>query len=147
MGLITFLSSQPGRSGPPSALWAYLMNLAHAPLYGLLALWMALMLPRESGWPRIDPRNASFVIAAVLAFGVTDELHQHFVVRRDLSLLDLGTDLTAAASTLWVAASAGRSDASEQGMIGRLLLAAGLCLAAAAAATSVPRFFSGVGWM
>jgi VanZ family protein len=147
MGLITILSSRPGHAGPPSALWAYLMNLAHAPLYGLLALWMALLVPRELGWPRIDVRWSSLVLAAVLAFGVTDELHQHFVVRRDLSLLDLGTDLTAAACTLWVAASVGRREASEQGTAGRLLLAAGLCLAAAALATSVPRFFPGVGWM
>jgi VanZ family protein len=147
MGLISFLSSRPGRSGAPSALWAFLMNLAHAPLYGLLALWMALLLPRENGWPRIDSRTSTFVIAALMAFGVTDELHQHFVVRRDLSLLDLGTDLTAAACSLWVAASVGRSDSTEQGTVGRLLLAAGLCLAAAAAATSVPRFFPGVGWM
>ena len=66
MGLITFLSSQPGRSGPPSALWAYLMNFAHAPLYGLLALWMALLLPRENGWPRID---RSFVDAERMVHG------------------------------------------------------------------------------
>jgi VanZ family protein len=128
-------------------VWAFLMNLAHAPLYGLLALWMALLLPRELDWPRIDLRTSSSVLAAVMAFGVTDELHQHFVVRRDLSLLDLGTDWTAAACTLWVAASVGRASASQQGTLGRLLLAAGLCLAAAAAATTVPRFFPGVGWM
>lgn len=128
-------------------LWAYLSNLAHAPLYGLLALWMALLLPRESGWPRIDLRSASLVLAGVAAFGVVDELHQRFVARRDLSLLDLATDLTAGACTLWVAASAGRPRASDTGLYGRLLVSSGLCLAAAAAATSVPRFFPGVGWM
>jgi VanZ family protein len=147
MGLITLLSSQPSRDGPASALWAFLMNLAHAPLYGLLALWMALLLSREHGWPRIDVRSAALVLAGVAAFGVADELHQHFVVRRDLSALDLGTDLTAGACTLWVAASAGRASASDLALAGRLLVSAGLCLGAAAAATVVPRFFPGVGWM
>lgn len=153
MGLITWLSSRPGGAAPASALWAYLSNLAHAPLFGLLALWMALLLPRETrwprktGWPRIDLRSAACVLAAVLTFGICDELHQHLVVRRDLSALDLGTDFTAAACTLWVAASAGHAQASELGLAGRLLVSVGLCLGAAAVATAVPRFFPGVGWM
>src|SRR5687767_14469361 len=89
MGLIALLSSRPGRAGAPSVLWAYLANLAHAPLYGLLALWTALLLERERGWPRIDLRGAGSVLAGLLAFGIADELHQHLVVRRDLSALDL----------------------------------------------------------
>jgi VanZ family protein len=153
MGLITALSSVPGRPGGTSATWAYLSNLGHAPLFGLLALWAALLLPREAvpsrpgRWPRLDARGHAAVLAGVLAFGVIDELHQLSTGRRDFSVLDLATDLTGAACVLWVAAAVGHPRSTGAGVAGRLMVSAGLCLAAAAVATWLPGFFEGVAWM
>ena len=42
-----FLSSRPGEDLPSSFLWSWAGNLAHAPLFGLLALWLALAAPRR----------------------------------------------------------------------------------------------------
>jgi len=153
MGLITALSSIPGRPGGTSATWAYLSNLGHAPLFGLLALWAALLLPREplpsrpGRWPRLDVRGVATILAGVLAFGVVDELHQLSTGTRDFSVLDLVTDLTGAACVLWVAADVGRARSSGAGAAGRLMVSAGLCLAAAGVATWLPGFFEGVAWM
>ena len=147
MGLISASSSAPGRRSGGSLWWAYVANLAHAPLFGLLGLWMALLLPRERGWPRIDRRGAPLVLGGVAAFGIFDELHQLLVAGRDFSVLDLTTDVTAGACVLWVAAHAGQPEASQRELCGRLLLCTGLCLAVAALSTSLPGFFPGVGWM
>src|SRR5690606_20164179 len=66
MALIWWLSSLSGDAGPPSILGGFVNNLAHAPLFGLLALWLALLLPRSNGWPRLDRRTATQVLLAVL---------------------------------------------------------------------------------
>jgi hypothetical protein len=153
MALISALSELPGHPGGTSVSWVYLTNLGHAPLFGLLGLWMALLLPRQAGaprggtWPRIDRAGTAQVLAGVAAFGLVDELHQRATGRRDFSLLDLLTDVTAAACVLWVAAHAGRPASRDGGLAGRLAVSAGLCLAAAALATWLPGFFPGVEWM
>src|SRR5512134_1241703 len=49
--------------------WEFLSNLAHAPLFGLLSLWLAAVVLRErgGGWPRPGVGRSALVLALVLA--------------------------------------------------------------------------------
>ena len=134
-GLIWQLSSQAGKDEPGHFLWSWAGNLAHAPLFGLLALWLALALPRTGGWARLAGRDLLFVLALVLAWAVTDEWHQSWVPLRDASMTDLATDLAGAAGTLDVARAAGDPAVGEGGLRWRLLRAALLCIGCALVAT------------
>lgn len=147
MALIWTVSSITFHTRPGLPAQSFLNNLGHAPLFGLLALWAALGLPRERGWPRLDRRAVALVLAGVLAWGVIDELHQGSVPGRDVSVLDLLTDLTGAACVLWVARYAGRPEATSRGATARLGAGLVLCASAAAVATWLPVAFGGVGWM
>ena len=131
---------------------ALLTNLAHAPLFGLLALWFALALPRVGagggGWPRLGGADRGRVLAAVALWALADEVHQLVLNRgRDFSLLDIATDLVGAACVLAVIDYLGRDAAGERGLLGRLALGGAACLAAAASATWVPLLFPGAAWL
>lgn len=120
-----------------------LSNSAHAPLFGILAACIALLLPREHGWPRIDAR-ARWIIACVVAVaGICDELHQSLVPGRDLSVLDVGTDVAGACAALEIVAALGREHAR---LAPRFVVAACVSFAAGAIATFVPRCFPTVTW-
>ncbi|MEZ5979556.1 MAG: VanZ family protein [Planctomycetota bacterium] len=131
-----------GVRGPAgdSLVWSYLSNLFHAPLYGLLALWWVVALPRRDEpfrWARLGARQMVGVWLAVLAWGVLDELHQSRVPGRDASVADLVTDGSAAAAVLVVAAFLGRPGADASGTWKRLALGLAACLIAAAVATEL----------
>ncbi len=146
--LITWLSSRPSDDIERLGWSELLLNLGHAPLFGLLGMWAALALPREDGWPRIDARGCRAVLALVLACGLLDELHQHLGSRgRQFSLFDVVTDVTGAACLLWVAGHVGRRNATEGGLAARVLAGVGLCLAAALAATFAPSFLPPTWWL
>ena len=87
---------------PKGGLWAFVSNAGHVVLFGLLALWLALALPRDggAGWPRLAGRVAATmgVVGLVSAWGAVDEWHQSFTGRTP-SVLDWLTDTVAAA---WV---------------------------------------------
>lgn len=85
-GLIVFLSS---RSSLPGV--GINDKLLHFGEYALLAFLVnrALMLLRPSASPRVLTLIA---IALATSFGVTDEVHQYFVPRRDASFYDLVAD-------------------------------------------------------
>ncbi len=138
MALIWWLSSLSGDAGPPSILGGFVNNLAHAPLFGLLALWLALLLPRSNGWPRLDRRTATQVLLAVLAYALLDEWHQSTSPGRVPSPYDVLTDLVGAACTLWIIAFAGRPNATQRGLSLRLVAGVGACCAAALLATFEP---------
>jgi len=91
-GLIVFLSS---RSSLPSVR----LNdkLLHFGEYAVLAFLVnrALLLLRPSASPRTLTLLA---IGLATAFGLTDELHQHFVPNRDASLFDLVADFLGSAA-------------------------------------------------
>ena len=118
---------------------AFVANLAHAPLFGLLTLWATLCLPRQDagrgasgGWPRLDRRTLPWLLGAVALWALIDEWHQSSVPGRQPSALDLVTDLVGAVATLAVIRWLGRSRADAPGLLRRL--AAGLiacCIAAA----------------
>lgn len=126
-GFIWELSSRPGAT-EPSPLWrVWLFNSAHAPLFGLVVLWLLVAFPRGDGWPRIRPGTAALALAAVVAYAVVDELHQLRIPGRDASGLDVLTDAVGAACTLWLAAYLGSPLATPRGTLVRLGLGLALC--------------------
>jgi hypothetical protein len=135
----------------------FLVNLGHAPLFGLLGVWFALALPRErlrrgagerAGWPRTAGGARTAVLAATAAWGVADELHQHLAGNgRDFSLFDVVTDVVGAACVLAVIDYAGRDGATDAGLLRRLALGVLACLAAAALATWGPLLLPGAAWL
>jgi hypothetical protein len=138
MGLIWSLSAMEGGVGIPSWYGSLLTNLAHAPIFGLLALWALLLLPREDGWPLLRPRHCAAILAFVLLYGLVDEVHQSFTPDRNPSYYDVLTDVVGATCVLWIAAYVRLRAATERGLLGRLLLGVLLCVGAAALATFEP---------
>jgi len=136
MSMIWQLSGQTIEVAERSLLWAVLGNGVHVPLFGLLALWLALTLPRsgESGWPRLRGAGAPLVVALTLGYGVVDEWHQGGTGRSS-DLRDVVTDLCAATWVVVVATYAGDRGASERGAARRLWLGSLVCVASACVAT------------
>lgn len=126
MGLIWYLSSQQiPTPGGAHGLWGFLGNWAHAPLFGLLALfWTALLLRgrARAGWPSLDRRTALTVVLLVVGYGVIDELHQRSTGGRQSSASDVLTDLGGASAVLWVVAGLGARAVGERGLRLRLVL-------------------------
>lgn len=120
MALIWWLSSRPGGGSSHSLFMHWLWNSAHAPLFGMLALWSALVLPRAEGWPELSRRHVVLVLCFVLAAAGLDELHQSHTPGRDMSGLDILTDLVGASCTLAVIAYVGDGRADERGLWRRL---------------------------
>lgn len=148
MGLITWFSSWPSQGVAAFRATALITNLGHAPLFGLLGLWLALTRPRPDGWPRLDRAARLRLVALVAVLGVVDELHQHLAGRgRDFSLFDVVTDATGAWCLLAVAAYVRRDDASEWGLVARLGAGVLACYAAALAATWGPRVWPTLTWL
>lgn len=110
-------------------------NLAHAPAFGLLALWTVLLSPREGS--RLVLARAGLLAAFALALGyaIVDEVHQGFVPGRRSSPFDVLTDAVGAAAVLWTVSYVNASAAAEAGVRRRLLLGLLACVAAAALAT------------
>lgn len=138
MSGIAWLSSIPSKDLPAPPWASFVSNLAHAFLYGFLALWAALCLPRDAGWPRFRARAVAPILALVLAYALFDEWHQSRTPGRDPSLYDLITDVIGALSTLAVASYVGRRGAGERGLWLRLSAGAASCAFAALLATYGP---------
>lgn len=123
-----------------SAGWSFLANLAHAPLFGLLALACLLVLPRRSApfpWARLGVREVLLVLLLVGLYAAFDEWHQSRVPTRHGGFSDVVTDLVGAAAVLSVARYAGRAGAREGGLWLRFALGLTACALAAALATWV----------
>lgn len=135
MALIWQLSDLPS-GDEPRILWgAWLSNCAHAPLFGLLALWCVVALPRADGWPRLGPRALAAILLLVLAYGVVDELHQGTTPGRHPSAFDVLTDLVGAACSLWLAGHVGSRGATARSTGLRLVAGLALCALAGLVAT------------
>ena len=120
----------------PSPWWEWISNLAHAPLFGTLAIFVAALALREPGgdWP--SPRRAriAIVLGSVLAYGLIDEWHQSHIPGRKPSLLDVLTDMVSASVVLWVVYTLGREDLRARTLYARLGAGLFLCSASAALA-------------
>jgi VanZ family protein len=95
-GLISFLSHVPGDRMPSHGfLMSVFFNLAHAPLFGVLAFLVASSLAQRdaAGRRRLPAGRAALAAASALCFGFFDEWHQSFVSGRSSDPTDLVTDL------------------------------------------------------
>jgi len=67
-------------------------NLAHIPAYALLAfLWISTSV--HMGWQKNGPAGHWLVVAGLILFSISDELHQSFVPGRTASIGDLMLDI------------------------------------------------------
>ena len=174
LGLISWFSSWPAQGVPSLGAAGFTTNLGHAFLFGLLALWCVLCLPRpgprvlagtrgagESGkhaavearvaaagaWPVLGLGVRTGLVVLVAFFGLLDETHQHLADQgRDFSLFDVVTDATGAWCVLAIAAYLRREGATEAGLVGRVISAVLACFAAAGLATWGPELWPGIGW-
>ena len=135
MAGIAWLSSLPASGLPPAPLGAFTSNLAHAFLFGMLAFWAALALPRSGGWPRLGAGGAALVLAWVALYGALDEWHQAWSPGRSPSAFDLVTDVVGAASVLWIARTVAAGGAPDRVLAARLAACLAACAAAAGLAT------------
>jgi hypothetical protein len=147
LALLAYCSSLKSHPGGGSLSWAYLGNLFHAPLYGLLALWLVLLLPRADGWPELGLFRRASLTAAVVLVGVLDELNQGLRVgTRSMTVLDLVTDASGAWATLGAIAALGPQVRGRGGFPRRLASGLVLCLAAAALATFGADWVGDLAW-
>lgn len=139
MLLIWSLSSRTFEQPPEvgAAVWQVVANLAHAPLFGILALLVAALVLRRKhagGWPRVERLDAVVILGWVLLWGALDEWHQSTTPGRHPSPLDVVTDLVGALSVLWIIAylGTGAGGPTESGLRRRLFIGLLSCFAASA---------------
>jgi len=120
----------------PNLWWEWLSNMAHAPLFGILALFLSAVFLREeeSRWPSPRGTRIAPVVLCVLAYGLIDEWHQSTIPGRDASLLDVLTDVVSTSVVLWIVFTLGRADLRARTLIARLCVGVLLCSGSAALA-------------
>lgn len=139
-GLIFWVSSRPvpsiGGGGP---LGGVIENFGHALVYGVFAVFLALLVPRarddRGEWVELRPRTSAAILAFVLLYAASDEWHQSFVPERDASVFDVITDVVGAAATLACIAALGSRERPGKVLALRFVLGLAACLGAAALAT------------
>ena len=119
--------------GDPHFPLSWIANLAHAPLFGILGLFLTAGLLRSGpgAWPRVEGAAGGVVLLLVGLYGVVDEFHQSTVPGRDAAGTDVVTDMVGALCVLWIVSYLGRGEATEKGVRGRLLLGVAACAGAA----------------
>jgi len=118
--------------------WSIFGNLAHAPLFGFLALFLAAALLHGRAAAGVPPPAlaiSAVVLGLVLFYGLVDEWHQSRVPGREPSGLDVMTDGVGALCVLWIVSYLGRPRMSERGLCLRLLTCVLACLASASIAS------------
>jgi VanZ family protein len=95
LALIFGLSSIPNEIEGPTSGVPY-DKVAHVIEFGVLAFLLAWVIARWRGDAAVMAGVAAVSVAAALAYGVSDELHQAFVPGRDPSWADLATDAAGA---------------------------------------------------
>lgn len=136
--LIHHLSSLPDPSPDGVRVPLLLNDLAHAPLFGMLAFLALVALPRRGEpfpWPVLDRRTRTLILIGVVLYGLVDEYHQSFTPGRHASPFDILTDLAGAWAVLGVAQRAGNPAARGADVLGAFARGAAACLAAASWAT------------
>ena len=107
MAGIYWLSSIPGEANPDSTLlsgiiqWTppAIQNLAHIPLFGVLAwLWDRLL----NCWIKNGQLLFSLVFLLATGIGILDELHQLTVPGRYASLTDIALNTLGAGFAVWM---------------------------------------------
>jgi VanZ family protein len=115
MSAIYWLSSIPGETDPENPLLSGIIlwtppavqNLAHIPLFGILAL---LWYRSLSAWMRESRllSGAAFLLAS--GFGILDEWHQLHVPGRYASFTDIALNILGAAFAIWLLSRAAQKN-------------------------------------
>ena len=125
---------------------AWLMNLRHAPAFGLFGLLFLWATSRANERLAADGRRVFWAVMAVLVYGLIDERHQYYTPGRDASLSDILTNLAGG----WSCAAFLRAleDRAPQPRIRRLVVIGVLaCAIAALVATLLPQQWPGLTWL
>jgi len=147
MALTFVLSMQQFGSGTGHGFgWGIASNGYHCFEYGVLALCLALFAPREQGWPRIRARETLWIVAVAGLYGLSDEIHQHFVPSRNSSVLDLFSDVVGAWLATRAVARAGGVDYDARILARIVGFGIPLCLACGALANWGAEWFPWVSW-
>lgn len=148
IGVIYWASSQP----PPvphahsGAARAWLMNLRHAPAFGLYAVLFLWATSRAGGKLAGGASRVWLALLSVLVYGVFDELHQYFTPDRDASATDVLTDLAGGwACAAFLHALESGSPAARRVRLAVIGVLA--CFAAALVATLVSRTWPEITWL
>lgn len=140
MGGIWGLSSLHAVPGARNFWVAWLLNCGHAFEFGMLALWLALALPRRDHprpWADLTAARILLVFVLAMVWAVLDEWHQSHVSGRDATAFDLVTDACGILGVLWIARGAGRHAEVERGERGlRVSFAAAFAVSALAGLAS-----------
>lgn len=146
--LLTWVLSmqQFGGGGPEGFGWGILSNGFHCFEYGVLAIFLCLFAPREQGWPRLGAKETAWIVVAAGLYGISDEIHQHFVPSRNSSLLDLLSDVVGAWLATRAVARAGGVDYDAQRLKRIVLWGIPLCIACGALAKWGAERFPWVSW-
>jgi len=107
MSAIYWLSSIPGETDPENPLlsgiilWTppAIQNLAHIPLFGILAL---LWYRSLSTWIGKGPLLSGSAFLLASGFGILDEWHQLYVPGRYASFTDIALNILGAAFAIWL---------------------------------------------
>ncbi|MBL8858100.1 MAG: VanZ family protein [Planctomycetes bacterium] len=147
-GLIFFLSSQPplDPDARSSVLRSWLMNLRHAPAFGMFALLFLWATARSKQRIAADGKRVAWAIFAVLLYGIFDERHQFYTPGRDASVSDILTNLAGG----WTCAALMRAieDGAPGARVLRLFLIGVLwCAITAGIATLLPEQWPDLTWL
>lgn len=96
---IYILSSMPQVARIP--LPFHLDKLAHAVVYGVLAITALRAFYFQERFDTIRRHAAILAILFAVVYGITDELHQQSVPGRISSVLDLAADVIGAVTAVW----------------------------------------------
>ena len=99
--LMICMSSVPDKTlwGSGSLSEQIISNLAHIPAYALLTfLWLKSFAGTES---KNNIIAFSLILAGLVLFAISDEIHQSFVPGRTASFMDMGLDLIGILFGLW----------------------------------------------
>ena len=148
MVLIWSLSSRsPVVIVEPKPWASVLTNLAHAPEFGLLCLWLVLAGPRVGGHVDVSSIGRVRVLAGVLAYAIVDELHQSYVPGRDASIFDIFTDLAGAWLVLRLVRDTIDSSSSSRALRNDFAAWFAVCILCAVLASFVPPAFPEITWL
>jgi hypothetical protein len=147
MALTFALSTQQFRGGGPEGVgWGIASNGYHCFEYGVLAICLCLFAPREQGWPRLRARETAWIVIAAALYGLSDEIHQHFVPTRNSSALDLASDTLGAWLATRAVARAGGVDYDPRILARIVLRGIPLCILSGALANWGGAWFPWLVW-
>lgn len=100
MATIWWLSDRSGYPKPPGFTMEFWSIVAHLGLYALLGLFVWWALGMNSRLLNIE--RTWYAIGIATAYGVLDEIHQHFVPERHFSILDMVVNFIGAALAVFI---------------------------------------------